>query len=371
MSDSRSTRIANDGPDSAVQARLWRLFIDESGQFSDERSHVHCAALLVERDRSGNAPDAIKAELVRLAPEFTWPLHAAFLKVPAIYALSPYASGKVAAYKVGEKVLPPAAVVARLLASRAADTKVVLDSLLKGREPTMRILWRLDDTLREVLPHTHQALENRRAEISRGVRQILRALCRPAPGALMAAFLLLSVEEWVGAAVDPNAGPLPRESLRYDRLLRALFLLLDRTLSGRAQHDVKALVLTRHRSEDASREPLFVDRRHVESLVVEAIPVARDVRVTVEGAYAFDRHVHGGLVLADFVSTWALGVLRYRPGCPLTEVTELLRIETGLPVSSGSPPRSHIGCAKEITSPARSRPRQWASEARAQWEAPR
>lgn len=338
------------------EPRRWTIFIDESGDFDAPGAAVAIAGILLA-ETSETSADALRRGLERALPDIPWPPHAAHVNqtawvavILADQACNPPAPGA-----------PPAALAAREAVAEFSrhspvDLGQVQADLRLGRRPDFAAIKRLSKHLRDTLPVLARRIDGFALEAWAQVRAVAARLAADADASLLA-----SGEAWAGAV---GSGPDERYfGLLEATLSRAVHLLCRRRTPDRL--GVRALERDVH--EPAIDEPIPLLPRHLGE-VARRLPSEGTsvVRVVPEHVCRYDRRVDIRFVLADFAANRARRVLG-DARLPLVEAEHLLG-DVGLPVRSGTPPRTHLAAAGALGQPA-APPRacQWAREQAEEW----
>jgi hypothetical protein len=129
---------------------------------------------------------------------------------------------------------------------------------------------------------------------------------------------------------------------------------------------VQIKVLTRHRIVDQRRRPVFVDRRHIESLMAEAIPQVRQSCFRLDGVYAYDENVEARLVLVDYIANQVRSTLRHATrSMSLAEMEAELQAATSMPVRARC--RTLLAFSGGSAVPQTMPNNRWVTEAQTEW----
>jgi len=397
---SRSSRFGRETDDRVSSERIvtvtgpgaatvrWRLFIDETGRFSDPVGDVAIAGLLVRCDVAASSSARLRTALVDAAPDLPWPIHTAYLNVPVMAALTRHASTRTGRARTGDAGRDPdlGGLVERAiicLRGRLPDVFAkVVEQIAEGSEPPLEAVKDLDRELRHGEPSVHRALDDRVRHAASLIVRVIRALGRvdSRSGTDVAVAVVVAAEPY-RSPVTPSGAEEDRETVRYLELLECF---LERTadvlghLGG--PHHVWLNVLNRPIRDPilGVRTVLFV--RHVHEVARRVIETRGDlVRLVVEAVPPFDDRAHAALVLADFIANRSRQPLAGAT-TTLAEVERQLTTRVGAALRSGTPQVSHLaasGIVRDHLNAARagnpppplasSETKRWAREQAAEW----
>lgn len=267
-----------------MNVRRWRLYVDESGDFSDRDARCAVLGLLVEDGAEGFEHARLERALRAAAPDVPWPIHAWLTRKPAMYLLWPL----LAAEKTD--AVPPRAHAEALswaLHAHPGATgayEAAMARLRRGRDPRLEDL----ETLQSALARASYL-----APYTRARRATREALARVAAAAAQRSAASLAFVADAGYDGDGD---------RYLDALTGLFERLTDALGAfEGAHEVRAHVLGRSVEEPTlgKRVPLHV--RHVAACASAAGAALsqRQVRVVPEVVSRFDASTDAALVLAD------------------------------------------------------------------------
>jgi hypothetical protein len=317
----------------------WALYLDESGPFEEPREAVTVAGLLVNHSRPGPSAGDLDSALRRAFPEFPWPFHRAYLLQPAYVALAAAhtARRRPGRRYRGELVRAAEEAAAWLEDECPGETRAAAEALEGRREPRYEDLGRLSHRLRDGRPGPTATFESVTRQVWDHVRQAAALIAGAAEEPR--AFLAASSETRLG-----DSGPGADE--RYFALLHAVLHRTRALLEARTgEHRVSVQVLGRSVVDPvvSARRPLMMQDvdRVIARVMSDAPP---QLRFRAERVARFDPAIEVPFVLADAFANQARRVLRER-GRGLAAVEAALRAGLGVPVRSGSPPRTHLAAA--------------------------
>ncbi|HJL02387.1 MAG TPA: hypothetical protein RMH85_24590 [Polyangiaceae bacterium LLY-WYZ-15_(1-7)] len=290
----------------------WVLYVDESGDFESDPCSCVIGLALRERE-SAELARQLRACVELCFPLVPWPPHATELNVPITRAAACLlADGGDSAVR---DTCAPA-----LAALEGGRGQVEVDRLFAATEarrmPDYVDLQSADGWLRRRAPAAHQALLELRDRQRRHVRALFAQLVQ----------LYGPDDVFVVGAAQKGDG-----ASRADAYSRCLGALLERLLAllqeeGR-ERVVRFRVATRGVLDPRLRASVPLNARHIVEAVEAAKPFAArltgadsSVRlVPLEHVTKYDRRVHAGVVLADFLSNRLRSVLRRNTSWARTE----------------------------------------------------
>lgn len=305
---------------------LSHFYVDESGVFEDRLDAVTAGGLLLDDSNVD-----VRASLELAMPGFPWPLHAAHVNRPLVWALSAAASAS------EEQPLksPFQEVLVALRRSQNNLVRQALVRLRRGEWPPYQTLLDLEAALREEAPSSFQALTTH-------VKHA-RTLVRRVGAALQGSTVVASEASWNIADVESarrRTGHEPTD--RYYALLTSAIRRARDVVARRGGSRLLLTVLSRGVYSPEHRRMQLLTREDVETLIAELPPSPCAIEVQTIALWRAD--VPAPCVVADFCSNAARRVLR-DPIRPLGTVEAQLYQQLGLSVRSGRPPKSHVAAA--------------------------
>lgn len=313
---------------------IWRLFVDESGNFSDPDDEVVVAGLLLRDGAAGSDSEQIRASLQQAVPGLPWPIKASEINHPVVFALLPDADPERARLRV------------HLQGALPEDFAAASDALAEGRRLPYQAVANLDREARQ-----------RRDEYAAFRRQSDRTIA--SIGRLIEQ--LASSESSPGGAVFVGCGETVRgyeretgddsdiATCRYESLLQWLMVrAMDVLHRYEGRHRLHLHVLERHVWDRQLSMQAPLHSRHIAPLRLAAERISGGATHRVELKFdevaRYDDRAHAGLVLADFMANRARAALLRRSES-LDEVEAALGLMLRCPVRSGEPGASHLAAA--------------------------
>lgn len=303
---------------------VWRLFVDESGQFGDPADRVSVAGILL-RDSPGSTPAALERRL-RDAGRGIWPHKASLLNHVSFYAVAAKATGR------EDSEGPELSDAIRWLAARKPKHfHRAVESLKAQKFPSWILMERLNVVLSEERPEAFAHLRARQRKTRAAVRRVMR-----------------DTKGWLVASAEgdrePEYGVVAKrfDSARYLALLDAA---VERAAAvvGQAPgvHSLQLWILVRSIVDPSTGEAVAMDRQLLDARFsklprpdnVELHPIPKE----------FDLRENAALFLGDRASNAVRFCLqRIRPNTSLERFESSLLLQLGTPTRSGQPERSHI-----------------------------
>ncbi len=318
---------------------IWKLFVDESGNFDLPEEAVIVAGLLIPEGTGAYPPLALRDALQDSAEGRPWPPHTRLLERPVMHALWPMA----AAHRGHGAASGPALEACRLLEARSPDAfRKALANLLQGGEPEFEDVKSLERALRAVSRPTLRALEAARTRAETNVRAVLR-LMGEAGTRLVAA----------GEAMDGDAWRTTKGT--PDRYLTLLACVLSRSADAllrlEGDHQVEIHVLTRYVYDPALDRAMPMTLQRVEEASEMATGAAdrqrarggSTVRLEPKSLLYFDGSVCPEGVMADFAAFHSRHSLATHRSLPI--VRETIEAFLGIPVSFDAPELPHTAAS--------------------------
>lgn len=370
----------------ARQETVWRLFVDESGNFADAGEDVVVAGILAHSEAPGLRSEELRRTLEAACPGVPWPFHTSFLNAPVYLALCSLAfPGRSESGQPGPEQQSLAAAVDRARAAleqrEPRETTGAVEALREGRLRFERVK-HLDATLKAVDPATHGVLLAHARQVAAQIGRLADRLARQPGGPWLA---LCCAGESVRGEAHPREGrPRQDDSARYIAVLETLVERVVDILAGfEGEHLVFLHVLNRDILDPLLGRFVPLHVRHLSELIGRiSASTGHQVRVRPEATPRFDASAHAALVLADFASNrarWHVG----RPSVPLEEMEHRIGAQVGLPVRWGTPGLSHLaatGWPRRVVDAHRAAPqpspgeapdgtKRWAREQALEWAA--
>lgn len=319
----------------------WKLYVDESGDFSNRDQAVAVAGWLVRRDNPAARPDALLRSLLPLAPEPLWPFHHRDLNFAAAWAIGALAAQDQGLAVPEQPGLPSLAALGTSLHAsvRGMPMAVLFKSWRRSPhgswEGAHQGLRTLDSIWRDTSPEDYaSALAWVRAHEGRvsGLLRQVRAEALATPDCLLVA---------AGETARGDAVPPPRGATT-DRYLGVLGCLLQRVraLLDRVDgtHEVEVDVLDRTVSWRGREARLTSD---ILVALADSVAVPLGERTTLRFVVSrWEPGLAPGLVVADFLANRARRMLE--SNASLQTVENAARATTGLATRAGVPPRSAL-----------------------------
>jgi len=242
----------------------------------------------------------------------------------------------------GSEPTPGLARAAAFLLQHARDFVVsAAQQMIERWHPEFGILAYLDEILREKAPRRAQTLRGMKNRSIAAIHRWLQTMADPAGGET--AFLVVASESRPGDFAPPGDG-----TDRYLSLLEAMLTRVAEVLNRRdGSHQVRVRVATRllpSASSDPRHAEHFSLRRHLVPLC-QRIQTEREfpnVQFQPAETPIYRTTTHPGWVFVDYAANAARFAI---DNLPLCEVEERAVRETGLPIRSGDPPRTHAQAA--------------------------
>lgn len=291
------------------KATHWHLYVDESGNFINEKELVVVGAVAVSfADPFLNA--RLREALKRVAPLVPWPFHRWLATKPSIYAL----------WRLGApEVEMPVSFDAACERAVAIWKQDCLDALNKtqqkmkeGSEPESRQLTALRNTLKRCDPSTYEHLAAHADYVCGRIGPLFREVIEEggeAKGERAEILSFLVGESDIGDAVKDGKG---------DRYFNMFVCLLERVLDALQARGGEHVVHV-HVAERDCAHPLLkgvrtkFQRAHFELAFKMVMPSASigntfsAVRFSVGGAYSYNENTPQGIVVADSISNYLFG----------------------------------------------------------------
>jgi hypothetical protein len=330
----------------------WSLFVDESGDFDDPEDDVVVAGLLLSEERHPRLARRLRRALDEAVPEVPWPIHARLTRQPVMFALWPYRR----AAEDLEAVHP--LVAAAIAAGRAEAGEALeraLEALRQERAPAHEDLLALDRALARRAPAAHGYLLRRASATRAALARVAAWLAPEETSALAPAALFFPA----GETIRGDAIPRDASGDRYLTVLEALFQrVADALLALGGSHQVNVCPLSRRvsiRDVPGARRDPFLRPEHIAGAMARVTSPERRlargeawVRLNPGPVPHFDESVHPALVIADFLSNLAYGMIPRH--WPLARLLERLRDRVLLPVETrpGLPNPAASGRARAL-----------------------
>lgn len=340
--------------------QVWRLYVDETGRFTQPVDTVAVAGLLVPAGLRGATPGALVQSLRAAVPGIPWPLHASLINQPAYFAVV-HAAGAVDPSGASASYLHAA--IACMSTGAPDRFGRALDAVRRSQEPRVTDIVDLSSVLKKGASDSYAHFQVN-SSIWRAVRRIVGELRRRADRGTEP--VLLAASEGLNGNAAGGPRPTPEDN-RYFALLALLAARVAIVLESRGVPFVlEPHVLTRPITDvDSGRHRLL-----------NAADVAATVDPAFEGSvwceglschvHHFDRHVIPLLVLADFAANACRPELD-GPNRRLSSVEHSIEHRAGVPVRLTGPPPATLLAATIDAAGATTAIKRWAREQAAEW----
>lgn len=284
----------------------WVLFIDESGDFSNDGQRVFVVGVLAHFNNEPSFQENARRALQRAAPLSPWPLHSRYVNQPVMHPLWMKKYPDRIEDRRLERELRRGYEALEGVADEALER--AREQLSQGREPRYEDMDELSRALRA----------------SRSAWPAVRGYCQKVIGpAIFEAIRDIIEDESVGemmgfVASEDQLGQASQRKeqgssslLGQDRYLQVLVALLERVHDVLARrggaHVVDLELANRHVWHPLLDSDVHLSRDLVQSAFEFLDPLLSEaeVRWSVRGLRAFDEDASPGLVLADFLANHA------------------------------------------------------------------